>query len=1042
MPGIETVVLSEPHALPGDSPLRMPVVDKTVVMRAAEHPPRTASFERLAGKLRLRHEDGGWAFRIAELAAVPGGARRGQALAAPGDVGGFLRGDLRTTFAVRVDARNLRLGELWPLAIAFAPRSADRWLGFAPGGEVHGLSLEASRPRAGAIPRFRVSADVENLSVRPSGRSPGIQRLTAALSGTDERGRIALRSQHAALLWPRMFAEPLLAERLRGDFDWVRDDREWRLTGHDLELERPGLAAHGGLELRFVSTALAPHLVVDAQVVSGDVRLVPAFLPIGRLKERTLAWLGRAFVAGHATGHLSYRGPVKKLPFKYGEGDLVATAAVRDATLDYYPGFEPLTDASGVVRFHNLGVEGELSSGTVRGLAVRGARVRIEDLKNATIEVDAAAAGDVSEALAYLKGSPLAPNLGATFAQLSASGPAAYSIALSLPVRDPESRDYRVATHFERVTLSLPGLRAPVVDLEGTLDLHNLDASAADLRGTFLDGPFTASVSPDVPSASGPAVNVRASGRVSGPRLPEFIGLPAGIGMQGTTPWSMTLRAERQARGEPWTTRLVVASSLAGLAIDAPKPFAKDASETRDSQVRLVLGASARNDIQIDSGRARAQLSFLERDGRWQLDRGLARFDGGPMPKTSRSGLQVVGEWPEFDLGEWLALGGGIAGRGTLRDWLGRVDVHLESARVFGYELRDVDAQLTDDGDDWLVDLACPLVQGRVSVPLDPRANRPIVLDLRRLYLQSAARTAGGPADGRAPVDPRKLQALAITIDDFAWEGRRFGRLVADVRRSPDGLELASLRTQAPAFTLAGTGSWLTAETGTRSALDLEFDSTDLAGAADALGYRRSIEAERAHARASLQWSGGPAGDVLGRLDGSVHLDLGRGRLLNVEPGAAGRVLGLMSVVELPRRLSLDFRDVTDEGLAFDSVRGDFALRAGNAYTDNLLLKGAAVDIGIAGRTGLATHDYDQTVVVSGNPSGPLTVAGALAAGPVVGAGVLVLSQLFKGQLQGLTRAYYRIRGPWSAPDVQRVSAAASEGLAAQETAGSPGAPR
>jgi uncharacterized protein YhdP len=143
-----------------------------------------------------------------------------------------------------------------------------------------------------------------------------------------------------------------------------------------------------------------------------------------------------------------------------------------------------------------------------------------------------------------------------------------------------------------------------------------------------------------------------------------------------------------------------------------------------------------------------------------------------------------------------------------------------------------------------------------------------------------------------------------------------------------------------------------------------------------------------------------------------------------------------MSFVELPRRLALDFRDVTEEGLAFDSVSGDFALRGGNAFTDNLLIKGAAVDIGVAGRTGLGTQDYDQTVVVSGNPSGPLAVAGALAAGPVIGAGVLVLSQVFKGQLQGLTRAYYRITGPWSAPVVERVSAAASDGLAAEGVVG------
>ena len=128
----------------------------------------------------------------------------------------------------------------------------------------------------------------------------------------------------------------------------------------------------------------------------------------------------------------------------------------------------------------------------------------------------------------------------------------------------------------------------------------------------------------------------------------------------------------------------------------------------------------------------------------------------------------------------------------------------------------------------------------------------------------------------------------------------------------------------------------------------------------------------------------------------------------------------------MPRRLALDFHDVTDKGLAFDRVHGDFALRDGNAHTQNLLLKGPAVDIGVAGRTGLGTEDYDQTIVVSGNPGGPIAVA-SFAAGPVIGTGVLVLTQLFKGQLQGLTRAYYHVTGPWESPVVERISAASGE---------------
>jgi uncharacterized protein YhdP len=148
--------------------------------------------------------------------------------------------------------------------------------------------------------------------------------------------------------------------------------------------------------------------------------------------------------------------------------------------------------------------------------------------------------------------------------------------------------------------------------------------------------------------------------------------------------------------------------------------------------------------------------------------------------------------------------------------------------------------------------------------------------------------------------------------------------------------------------------------------------------------------------------------------------------LVNLQPGA-GRVLGLFSVGALPRRLALDFSDLTEKGLAFDSVHGDFELRDGNAYTSNLLLRGPAAEIGIAGRTGLGSRDYDQTAVVTGNLGASPALAGALAGGPAVGAAVLLFSQIFKEPLKGITRGYYRITGPWDDPVVERVDAAAAK---------------
>ena len=91
-------------------------------------------------------------------------------------------------------------------------------------------------------------------------------------------------------------------------------------------------------------------------------------------------------------------------------------------------------------------------------------------------------------------------------------------------------------------------------------------------------------------------------------------------------------------------------------------------------------------------------------------------------------------------------------------------------------------------------------------------------------------------------------------------------------------------------------------------------------------------------------FGGAPTVDALSEAVGQVQLSLDKGQVVGLNPGA-GRVLGLTSVAALRRRLALDFSDMTDKGLAFDTVRGDFDLREGSAYTENLLVKGPAAEI-------------------------------------------------------------------------------------------------
>jgi hypothetical protein len=126
----------------------------------------------------------------------------------------------------------------------------------------------------------------------------------------------------------------------------------------------------------------------------------------------------------------------------------------------------------------------------------------------------------------------------------------------------------------------------------------------------------------------------------------------------------------------------------------------------------------------------------------------------------------------------------------------------------------------------------------------------------------------------------------------------------------------------------------------------------------------------------------------------------------------------LFSIADLPRRLTLDFGDVFRSGFGFNSVTGDFTMKDGNAYTDDVQIKGPAADIRIRGRTGLRTHDYDQIVDANPHTGGALAVVGAVVGGPIGAAAGLAISR----GLNQAAHARYSITGDWAHPVITTIS--------------------
>jgi uncharacterized protein YhdP len=398
-----------------------------------------------------------------------------------------------------------------------------------------------------------------------------------------------------------------------------------------------------------------------------------------------------------------------------------------------------------------------------------------------------------------------------------------------------------------------------------------------------------------------------------------------------------------------------------------------------------------------------------------ELTRGLIAF--GPqaergMPST---GLAIVGELPAIDLDQWLALGGAqsMGGAGPI---FAEADLRFADLHLWGQMFGPTQLSVVRSANDFDISIDSTAIAGQISIPESFRTGAPVVASLERLHWQS------GRAQQSSAGDPRRWPGFELDIEDFSLGMRRIGSVQARIEAEPLGLRLVSFSANSGSLTAEGSGGWLVDGDSTTTRIAVSASSDDVLAALTDLDLDPVLEGNSAELSAALRWPGGPGNNWLDHVSGDLSLRIADGSMLDIEPGA-GRLVGLMSIVALPRRLALDFRDVFNRGFVFDEISADFTIVDGNAFTDNLKLAGPAAEIGVAGRTGLRDKDLRQQAVVTAEPGNMLPTVGGLIAGPGVGAALLIFTRIFKESLKGIGRASYCITGSWDEPEVERLTA-------------------
>jgi len=921
--------------------------------------------------------------------------------------------------SLSAEASYLQAADLGRLLPWLPARAAEPLLRYRPTGEVTGLSLSLAELPS-ERPRYDVSLELSEAGIAATDSLPGVSGFSGSLRANRSGGRVEIASADLVLGLDRWLEAPVALSSAQGTVIWRQNADGTIVLSDSIRVQNDDLTSRSSVQLSLPADGSSPVLDLESRWSVYDVARARKYLPAPLLDPRLYNWLEQALVAGSVpAGVTRFSGPLDRFPFDDGEGEFRIEAEFEDATLSYsdqWPLVENLDMTLIVDRTRLYSVR---NTAINAGNTVIDAEIEIADLRRPVLTIDAFATGTLQSVRRLARESPIARVFGGQLDRISVSGDASFSLDLTYPILRRQDFEFETRLQATDGTLRIQGFNPPVTEVSGFVTVTRDSIASESLGGRLFGEPVTIELSRAGDAEPGYGVVAEAAGRFSVGGLSSAFDLPLAGVLEGGSDYRAELLFPQAGSESPSPFTIRLSSELEGLAASLPEPLAKPRGSARalDATIEFPGGDRIETRGSLDDF-LRFALAFTDSEAGWDFDRGVVAV-GGVYPGTAGTrGLHITGDLPVLDLSRWLAIAERGGGDGGLGERIRSIDLNVADLYALGQHLTGHRVLADRSGQDWVLRLDGDSVRGTVSIPYELDGERPVALDMERLVLPGDDEEAGGAPTS---TDPRRLPAVSVRAAEFALGNRFLGRIEAEFEKTPDGLVAESITTEDEAFSMTGSAGWVvdTAEpSGQRTWVRAELESNDVEATMERLDYRPGIEGDELTLAFDVSWSGGPREDFLASLDGNVDVRFGTGRLNEVEPGA-GRVFGLLSVVALPRRLALDFRDVLEEGFTFDEITGTFRLEDGAAYTCDLSLKGPAADIGIVGRAGLVDRDYTQTAIVSANVGNTLPVVGAVVAGPQVAAALLIFSQIFKKPLQEMGQIYYAIEGSWSDPAVE-----------------------
>jgi len=803
------------------------------------------------------------------------------------------------------------------------------------------------------------------------------------------------------------------------------------------------------------------ELDLQGQITQANGARVYRYLPLA-LPEATRRYLQEALPQARLSDvRIKVKGPLARFPFKQAtEGEFLIGGKIRNARFVYVPTY--LSPGSKPwPAFERLEAELQISRNSLQlsqvsaqvaglpGLALSKVQARIAELgPQSSVEVNGDIRGPLAQALKLVQTSPLSAMTGEVLGKASGTGTTDLQLRLNLPLNDLSKStvqgNLQLAANDLQLATDLPAITQARANLQFTQSSLQVTNAQGRLMGGDLR--FEGGLRARSRDGQEPEAQLKVQGQVTAEALRQLRDIPALANLARSASGSTSFNANLGLR-QGWL-EMNIQSRLQGLALNLPAPLNKPAAAEWPLRIeRSMIPGSLASDrkpqdrITVQLGPLPGLAHGLHASYLRDVSGGAAQILGGeltvgsPASEASPGPVRALVDLPSIDLDGWSNFMTSfnrtdVATSPTSNFMPSVLALRADQLRTQGHTLQQVVVGASREGSTWRANINATELSGYGEYR--PASNAGAGRVYARLARLALSPSTTSNVEALLDNQPGSIPALDIVVDDLELRGRKLGRLEVEALNRNVGpansareWRLAKLSLNVPEAKLTATGNWA-ALPGARpnaprvTQLNFGLEIEDSGDLLKRMGIDGAIRRGKGKLEGRIGWSGSPLAFSTATLQGQFMVDIETGQFLKAEPGVA-KLLGVLNLQSLPRRLTLDFRDLFSEGFAFDWVRGEIHIDQGVARTESLRMKGVNAAVLMAGSADITRETQDLRVVVVPEINAGTASLLASAVNPVLGLSTFIAQWLLRRPLNEANTQEFTVRGTWTDPVIERV---------------------